>query len=363
MEAALRRRALAALRRGRAAGDDPSRISAALGLGAARLRAWQHEHDERVRQRARPASLGRPPLSCDPTTAKALRHHLAVFGPAVGMRGLKADFPDVSFRECAQIAWRFRRDLRDQFDDCTMMACTWTSVGTVWAADVWNAARPVGGLCPYILDVRDLASGYIIESAPLLRCTSELVSATLERLYDTIGAPLVIKFDNGSEFIDGGSTALHERWGVETLRSPPDLPSYNGSCEAGHGSIRFHTELLARRDGSPGQWTFDHLEGGRTWSNEVTTPGRPGTATDRFAANRPIGLAERAAFRSAVAQARRSRWIQLSVAAQVQDRTIALMSAPTTVNRAAISATLRNMGYLITRNVPIRQRIPFENAS
>jgi hypothetical protein len=217
-----------------------------------------------------------------------MRHHLAVFGPGVGTRELHHEFPDVSYRDCATIAWNFRKDLKAQIEDCTMTACTWTTPGTVWAADVWQPAVPVAGLYPYILDVRDLASGYLIERMPLERATAEAVSGTIERLYETLGAPLVIKIDNGSEFVGDGSEAMHDRWGVEMLRSPSYLPSYDGACEAGHGSIRYRAEMLARRDGSPGHWTLDHLEGARNWANDLLTPQRGTKPSDRFAARAPI---------------------------------------------------------------------------
>jgi hypothetical protein len=359
MEASLRRRALAALRRGRAAGDEARHVAAALGLDPERLRAWQHEHDERVRTGLRPAPLGRKPLSCDPTTATEMRHHLAVFGPGVGTRELHREFPDVSYRDCAHIAWRFRRDLKDQFEECEMTACTWTTPGTVWAADVWQPALPVDGQYPYILDVRDLASGCMLESMPLERCTVELVSGTLERLYSTLGAPLAIKTDNGSEFVGEGSAEMHDDWGVEQLRSPPYLPSYNGACEAGHGSIRYRAEMLARRDGRPGRWSLDHLEGARAWANDLVPPHRGGRPLDLFATRARITAEQRASFRDAVARVWGARWRELFVAAQKQERTITLASAQPTVSRVAISATLRNLGYLTTRSVPIRQEIPY----
>ena len=39
------------------------------------------------------------------------------------------------------------------------------------------------------------------------------------------------------------------------------------------------------------------------------------------------------------------------------------MSVQQSVSRVAISAALRNLGYLITRSAPIRQQIPYQNAS
>jgi hypothetical protein len=295
--------------------------------------------------------------------AAQLRHHLAIFGPGIGARTLRADFPDVAYRDCAQIAWSFRRDLRLQFNDCTMVACTWTSPGTVWATDVWKPTIPIDGIYPYILDVRDLASGCIIESMPLERCTAALVGGELERLYDTLGAPLVTKSDNGSEFIGAGSGDVHGRWGVEHLLSPPDLPSYNGSCEAGHGSMRYRSEMLARRDGRPGRPSLDHLDGARSWANDLVGPHQPIKPFDRFAGRASISAEQRDHFRRAVSAAWQRRWTELLIAAKRQNRTIRLASVQATVSRAAISAALRDLGYLVTRRVPIRQQIPYEKTS
>jgi transposase InsO family protein len=295
--------------------------------------------------------------------AAQLRHHLALFGPGIGVRTLRADFPDVAFRDCAQIAARFRRDLRQQFDDCTMVACTWTTPGTVWATDVWQIDHPIDGIYRYILDVRDLASGYIIESMPLEHATAAAVGDTLERLYRTLGAPLAIKTDNGSEFTGVGSSDLHPLWGVEQLLSPPYTPQYNGACEAGHGSIRYRADMLARRDGRPGDWSLDHLEGARTWANDLPRIPQGQTPQQIFASRAPISTAQREQFLRACTAARQQRWNECRTAAQRHNRTIHLASSPTTVSRAAISAALRNLGYLNTRSVPIRQPIPYEKTS
>jgi hypothetical protein len=53
----------------------------------------------------------------------------------------------------------------------------------------------------------------------------------------------------------------------------------------------------------------------------------------------------------------------LSVAARQQVRTIQVMSVQATVSRAAISAALRDQGYLNTRSVPLRRPIPHEKSS
>jgi len=127
---------------------------------------------------------------------------------------------------------------------------------------------------------------------------------------------LAIKTDNGTEFTGEGSGDVHQRWGVEQLLSPPYLPSYNGACEAGHGSIRYRAEMLARRDGQPGRWTLDHLEGARLWANDLVSRHRVVKPCQRFAARARIGDNQRSDFRRAVASAWRRRWNELFVAAQ-----------------------------------------------
>ncbi|MEK7412714.1 MAG: transposase family protein [Planctomycetota bacterium] len=281
-EASLRRRALAALHRGLAAGDTPCHIAAKLDLDPARLRAWQREHEHRRAQQLPPASLGRRALACSPAMAAQLRHQLAVFGPGIGTRTLRADFPDVAYRDCNQIAWSFRRDLREQFNDCTMVACTWTTPGTVWATDVWEPAVPIDGRYPYILDVRDLASGYIIESMPLENKTAELVGGTLERLHDTIGAPLVIKFDNGGEFTGQGSGDVHTLAGASNNCFPRPTPRnttapVKQAMEASATALKCSPAATAGRDAGRSITSKEHAHGRTIW-RAVRRDSRPNSA-------------------------------------------------------------------------------------
>lgn len=74
---------------------------------------------------------------------------------------------------------------------------------------------------------------------------------------------LVIKVDNGSEFVGEGSNELHGHWGVERLRSPADLLSYHRACASVPRCMRYRAEMLGRRDGKPGQWSLDHRKGAR----------------------------------------------------------------------------------------------------
>ena len=110
------------------------------------------------------------------------------------------------YRACAGImAWSFRRELRDMLHSCDATACAWTVPGSVWAADVWKPVQPIEDIYPYVLDVRDLATGYMVESCALLHADAETVGGHLWRLYDIRSPPLVLKTDNGPEFVGDGA--------------------------------------------------------------------------------------------------------------------------------------------------------------
>jgi hypothetical protein len=362
MEASLRRRALAAVRRGTAAGDDITHIAALMGVEPHLLREWQRRHDDAFAQRAatKPpprSALGRTAFEVSPALARRMRHHLAVFGPGIGAPSLKAEFPDASYRACAAFAGDFRRELRGLLHSCDAMACTWTVPGLVWAADVWKPKNPIEGIYPYVLDVRDLATGFMVASYAIERADAQTIGAIMALLYELYDPPLVLKTDNGSEFTGEEAWMVNQAYGVEQLCSPPELPSYNGACEAGHGSIRFRAELLARRDGRPSRWTLNHLEGAKDWTNDLIDPDTSLSASQRFENRGPISASLRQSFRDAVAAEQVVRWDELAATASEQGRTI--ISTASRIARQAISAALKAFGYLVTRRVPIRQGIPY----
>ena len=62
--------------------------------------------------------------------------------------------------------------------------------------------------------------------------------AVFRRLFLALGAPLVLKTDNGTHFTAESVELLLREHGITRLLSPPYLPAYNGACEAGHGSVK-----------------------------------------------------------------------------------------------------------------------------
>jgi putative transposase len=164
----------------------------------------------------------------------------------------------------------------------------------------------VEGRYPYLLAVRDLGSGQQLLWLPAAAATTAATVAALASLVALYGAPVVLKSDNGAAFV---AEALHG-WlraaGVEPLFSPPGLPSYNGSCEAGIGSLQWRTEWRALRRGHPWEWTWDDVEGARLEANAQARPqGLSGPTPDESWSLRPVLLeAERAAFQRTVARYR-----------------------------------------------------------
>jgi transposase InsO family protein len=133
----------------------------------------------------------------------------------------------------------------------------------------------VDGIFPRILLVRDLSSGEVLAARATMGESSSEVVPILEELFKSLGAPLVVKSDNGSGLVDGDVPELRERYGVIALRSPPYTPSYNGACEAGVGSIKVRTARPAAQARRPGEWTTDDLEGRGSPRTCSVAPGSP----------------------------------------------------------------------------------------
>jgi len=105
-----------------------------------------------------------------------------------------------------------------------------------------------------------------------------------------------------SAFLRGVASALLARWRVWALFSPPRLPRYNGSCEAGIGSMKTRTHHQAARQGRPDQWTCDDAEAARLEANRTARPWGPcgQTPEEVWHGRQPVGAQERAAFAATV---------------------------------------------------------------
>jgi hypothetical protein len=198
-------------------------------------------------------------------------------------------------------AWRRRRRLLTRRLD-------WTSPGSVWAIDFAEPPQPIEGSYTRLLAVRDLASGCQLLWLPVPDESAAVAVAALTALFHEHGAPLVLKTDNGSAFIASEFEALLVAWGVWQLFSPPRMPRYNGSCEAGIGSMKGRTHHESTRQGRPGDWTCEDAEAARLQANETARPwgsNRP-TPAEAWAPRRPIEAAERVTFAAAVHRQQRA---------------------------------------------------------
>jgi transposase InsO family protein len=148
----------------------------------------------------------------------------------------------------------------------------------------------VDGLYPYLFAVRDLASGQQLLWLPVQEATAQATIDALAMLFAVYGAPLVMKSDNGSTFDAMATLALLEQFGVIPLFSPPYWPRYNGSIEAGIGSLKIRTEYRAAVQGHPGYWTYDDVAAARAQANATSRPqGETGpTAEQAWQARKPL---------------------------------------------------------------------------
>ena len=248
---------------------------------------------------ARP--LGRPVLRSPREARDAVIELLDECGPGVGVPTLRACFPAIRRAELADLLARYRRVWRAR-NRVPLRVLTWPVVGSVWAIDFTGPRPAIEGRYPYLLAVRDLASGRQLLWRPVEAATAEVARDALAALFAEHGPPLVMKCDNGSPFTAAAAGELLAAHGVVALYSPPRWPRYNGSVEAGIGSLKDRTDARAARAGRAGEWTCDDAAGACAEANALSRPrGASGPSPDElWSARRPITAAERAAFRASV---------------------------------------------------------------
>lgn len=336
----------------------PETCADLIGVDEATLHAWYAQHaDRRDNHGAVPGPLGAKPLDCPPSVVARIRHHLALYGPGIGAANLKKEFPDVSWRDCQRLVRSFRDDLHANLTSCCAKVCVWSAVNTVWAADFAKPDSPIDGTHPWLLDVRDLASGCILASVPCELADTATAVAILTALVLAFGAPLVLKTDNGKHLIDGHIPAFLQAHGITPLLSPAYLPSYNGACESGHGSIKIRAEALARRNGTPGRWSCDHIEAARLWANRRTGDDRAVSAEQCFESRGAITSAVRENFLYTVEDGLVNR--RLEIANALDSGGQCAVYAADSIDRHATVQTLVHHGFLEFQSRPVSQPIPF----
>jgi transposase InsO family protein len=245
--------------------------AALLGVTVRRLRYWA------ATCRSEPLTLlpvGRPPLPAPAPARQQVLDFLQERGPGVGVPQLRRAFPALSRALLTDLVQRYRAVVQARYPTCVRLL-QWQQPGTVWAIDFatpscWGAAGvlpPIAGQWPYLLAVRDLASGYQLAWVPVSAASAAATTELLALLFAEYGAPLVLKADNGPPFRAEHTKAFLERRDVRILYSPPYWPGYNGAIEAAIGSLKRRTEAHAAARGHAGQWATADLESARQAAN------------------------------------------------------------------------------------------------
>lgn len=293
-EQQMRASALAYRRWAMRRGMRPEEVASRMGLSQRTLSQWAAAwRAERLAALPRGRRMKRATLEA----RQRILGVLAYAGPGTSIPLLQELFPEVARRELEDFRARYRRAWRKRR---TLLAhvLTWTRAGAVWAMDFAEPPLPVEGAYPRLLAVRDLGSGQALAALPVPQETGQIVRNALEGLFKEHGPPLVVKSDNGPDFVAQETREFLAWQGVHHLRSPIRMPSYNGACEAGIGSLKVRAHHHAARHGRPGEWTCEDVEAARREANETGRPrGLYGpTPEDLWNGRTPIATIERKAF-------------------------------------------------------------------
>lgn len=326
--------------------------AATLALSARTLRQWRYELQ---RDSLQVHALGRPVLRSsrhERNDVIALLHEL---GPATGVPTLQACFPTMPRAELADLVRRYRRVWRRQHRQL-LHVLRWTTPGAVWAMDFAEAPAPIDGTHPYLLAVRDLASGQQLLWLPLPAPTADHVVQALHSLFAWHGVPLVLKTDNGSPFCAQATLDLLREKEVLPLFSPPATPRYNGAAEAGIGSLKTRTEVHAIGCGRPGQWTWDDVAHAQLEANATARPhGIDGPTPEQSWDQRPaITPDQRLLFQAAVDRHRTEARNEVRTEQNLPTDGPLPTMTERLVDRRAIRRALDEHGYLLFR----RRRLP-----
>jgi transposase InsO family protein len=319
-----------------------------LNLSERTLRQWEYEH--RLAE-VRIVFRGRPLARSSREQRQAVITWLDDVGPGIGLPSLHGHFPALPRGELQDLLRCYRR----------VWACRhpqwqhvlhWQRPGSVWAMDFSEAPGRIDGISPYLLAVRDLASGQQLLWEPVRDTTAEVAQAALTMLFTIHGAPLVLKSDNGSAFRADTTKQWLRGWGVVPLFSPPGVPAYNGACEASIGALKKRTAYQAGRAGRPGLWTSADVATAQRQANEVARPwGADGPSPEQVWTRRvPLGANERGSFRASVDRLEQE---QRQAGGIPMDATLEHYQQAT-VDREAIRRALVAHGFLLFT----RRRIP-----
>jgi transposase InsO family protein len=215
-----------------------------LGLPVSTLRRWLRQWRDGhrlLRRRGRPAKvLSRP-------TRQALIATLRQ-GKAHSVASLRGD--GLPRNAVEDLTRRYRR-LGQKRHRRRLCRLQWHVPGAVWAIDGTWLPGVVDGAAK-ALTVVDLGSRRRVAFAPIPGEQAAVVLHCLQDLIERLGAPLAIKWDNGSGFIADAVRDFCCGQGIVLMHSPVRRPAYNGACEAHNRWAKQRVVAAARAAGSEG---------------------------------------------------------------------------------------------------------------
>ena len=268
------------------------RAARRLHLRRATLASWVRGWNK---DRLALAPRGRRLSETDPITRECIHALYYLAGPGIGLPALRSLFPMAPKRDLEEMLQKLRKsDLHK--GGHYVHALRWQKTGTAWAVDHLDAPCPIDAEFPYVLAVRDLASGCQLLALPVRTKEMSEVVLALQALLVQYQPPLVLKADQAfgaREVLD-----FLEQNGVQPLLSPAYYPKYNGSIEAGIGSLQVRAHHEAARHEHPGYWSCDDVEAARLQANELARPwGETGSSPqDAWQHRRPIEPEDRWLF-------------------------------------------------------------------
>lgn len=338
-ERVVRKHTLAFTRWGARLGYRVAETAEVLGLKPCTLTKW--EKDWRT-DRLQPATLGRPRARLSYEAFETVTALFTISGPVLSLDVLRSLFPFEAPAALEEYR-HFLSKLAKRQEKLSLQTLNWMRSGAVWAMDIFYPPKPIDGQFPYVLVVRDLATGCNLLAQPLPNREMTGIVQALEFLFGTLPKPLVLKSDN--EFDADLFAQCLQRHKVFHLLSPPQFPRYNGAAEAGIGSLKTRTFFEAARNNRPCDWTCDDLEAGRCRINELSRPKgflvsspeeafrhvRPITQTtwDSFAlavenfkveARKRLGLLEKLVEQDALSRSDRNAVLRLALALALVDQ-------------------------------------------
>jgi hypothetical protein len=176
----VRQQAVACCRRLREQGQTLEQCGGLLQIAPRTLRAW----DEKSRAETRSLTpVGRPATRSPLPVRQAILEYVKLTGPGIGVPTLQEHFAGVARGELADLLERYRLVWRMRHPTSARVL-HWQTPGLVWAADFTEPSRwglsptlpPIAACYPYVLAVRDLASGSMLAWQPLPAVTEDACS-------------------------------------------------------------------------------------------------------------------------------------------------------------------------------------------